>query len=133
MHDLRALRADPAGFDAALARRGLPAAAEPILARDAERRAALTRLQAEQARRNALSKEIGQRKREGADTSGLEAEAASLRADMETLEKLAAAEEDEIHRLLAALPNRLDPDVPDGPDEAANVVLAQHGAPRDLG
>ena len=31
MHDIRALRADPAGFDAALARRGIaPAAAEAI-------------------------------------------------------------------------------------------------------
>ena len=27
----------------------------------------------------------------------------------------------------------LDPDVPDGPDETANVVLSQHGEPRDLG
>ena len=27
----------------------------------------------------------------------------------------------------------LDPDVPDGPDETANVVLKQHGEPRDLG
>ncbi len=35
--------------------------------------------------------------------------------------------------LLAALPNVLDADVPDGADEAANVVLSQHGEPRELG
>ncbi len=42
MHDLRAIRQDPAGFDRDLARRGLPPRAEAILALDAERRAALT-------------------------------------------------------------------------------------------
>ena len=35
--------------------------------------------------------------------------------------------------MLEGLPNVLDPDVPDGPDETANVVLKQHGEPRDLG
>ena len=34
---------------------------------------------------------------------------------------------------LKACPTYLDPDVPDGPDETANVVLKQHGEPRDLG
>ena len=33
---------------------------------------------------------------------------------------------------LAALPNILDPEVPEGRDESANVVLHQHGTPRDL-
>ena len=35
--------------------------------------------------------------------------------------------------MLEVLPNVLDPDVPDGMDETDNVVLAQHGEPRDLG
>ena len=80
MHDIRAIRADAAAFDAALARRGLPPASADILARDLERRAAQTALQEKQARRNALSREIGQGKRTGADTAALEAEAAALRA-----------------------------------------------------
>src|SRR3546814_2444974 len=37
MHDIRRIRDDGAAFDAALARRGLPAVAETILARDAAR------------------------------------------------------------------------------------------------
>ncbi|NVN41891.1 serine--tRNA ligase, partial [Ameyamaea chiangmaiensis] len=45
MHDLRALRADPAAFDADLARRGVSPVAGAIVSRDEERRAALTRLQ----------------------------------------------------------------------------------------
>ncbi len=133
MHDIRAIRADPAAFDAALARRFLPPASPEILTRDAERRAALTVLQEKQARRNALSKEVGQQKRVGADTAALEAEAAALRRDMEGLERRADELDEAIKHILEALPNILDPDVPDGPDESANVVLKQHGEPRDLG
>ena len=42
MHDLRALRLDPAGFDAAMARRGIAPLAGRLLAVDADRRAAQT-------------------------------------------------------------------------------------------
>src|SRR5580658_3601039 len=133
MHDIRAIRANAAAFDAALARRGLSSASAEILARDTERRAAQTALQEKQARRNALSREIGQGKRTGADTAALEAEAQTLRGEMEALEKQAAAADEIIPRLLEVLPNVLDPEVPDGLDESANVVLAQHGEPRDLG
>jgi seryl-tRNA synthetase len=133
MHDIRALRADPAGFDAALARRGLAPVSPEVLAKDAERRAVLTALQEKQARRNALAREVGQGKRTGADTSALEAEAAGLRGEMEGQETRAAALDDAIRRILEGLPNVLDPDVPDGADETANVVLKQHGEPRDLG
>ena len=132
MHDLRALRADPDGFDAALARRGLPAAASLLLKQDEDRRACLTRLQELQSRRNALSREIGQAKRAGTDTAELEAEAIRLRNGMESLEKDAAGTEQAIGRWLAELPNRLDPEVPDGADEADNVVVREWGTRRNL-
>jgi seryl-tRNA synthetase len=127
MHDIRTLRADPAAFDAAMARRGLAPVAEAILAQDSIRRTAQTAAQEFQARRNALSKEIGQAKRQGGDTAALEAEATGLRARMETLEAEAAAAEAAQTRLLEALPNLLAGDVPEGRDEADNVVLHQHG------
>jgi seryl-tRNA synthetase len=133
MHDIRAIRADPAAFDAALARRGLPPVAADVLARDTARRAALTGLQDLQARRNALSRQIGEGRRDGADTAPLEAEAASLRGTMERLEAEAPAHEADIRAMLERLPNMLDPDVPDGRDETANVVLKQVGTPREMG
>ena len=86
MHDIRQLRADPAAFDVALARRGIAPAAADILAHDEARRAAQTALQEKQARRNALSKDIGTAKRQGTDTAALEAEAVQLRDDMAALE-----------------------------------------------
>lgn len=129
MHDIRLLRSDPAGFDAALARRFLPARANAILTLDEARRAAQTALQDRQARRNALSKTIGEGKRRGADTSVAEAEATTLRDEMTGLEQAAAAQDREIFDILAGLPNRLDADVPDGPDETANIVIKQVGEP----
>ena len=133
MHDIRIIRTDPAGFDAAMARRGLPAPSPEILALDSERRTAQTALQEKQTRRNALSREIGQLKRGGGDSAALEAEATALRNDMEGLDKRAAELDQAITRILESLPNVLDADVPDGPDERANVVLKQTGEPRDLG
>ena len=128
MHDIRALRADPAAFDAAMARRGLPAMTPALLARDAERRAAQGAAQEKQARRNALAREIGQAKRTGADTAAREAEATALRAEMESLEARAGALDAALRASLEALPNLLDAGVPDGADERANLVLAEHGA-----
>lgn len=130
MHDLRALRTDPDRFDAALARRGLPAAAAAVLARDERKRAVLTRLQELQARRNALSREVGQARRGGGDTTLLEADAVSLKGEMDRLETEASIEERAVQSVLAELPNRLDPEVPDGADEAANVVVREHGVRR---
>ena len=133
MHDLRLLRADPEGFDADLARRGLPPAAEAILALDEQRRAAITELQDAQARRNALSREIGQAKRSGRDTSALEDEALNLRTRMDGQQLLAGEREAAVQQMLASLPNRLDRGVPPGADETANVVVHTWGTPADLG
>jgi seryl-tRNA synthetase len=130
MHDIRVIRADPAGFDLAMGRRGLPPVSAELLAMDADRRAAQTALQEKQARRNALSREIGQGKRSGVDTSAREAEATALRGDMDGLEKRVPVLDAAIRSILESLPNVLDASVPDGPDETANVVLKLSGEPR---
>ena len=121
MHDIRAIRADPAAFDVAMARRGLAPVSAELMALDADRRAAQTALQDKQARRNALAKEIGQGRRAGVDTAALEAEATALRDDMDSLEKRVPELDAAIRRILESLPNVLDASVPDGPDETANA------------
>ena len=127
MHDIRAIRDDPAAFDAAMARRGLPPVADALIAIDAERRAVLTDVQAVQARRNALSKEIGQAKRAGLDTSALQDRSVALLGDVAADETRAADLGAQLTEALAALPNVLDAAVPDGADETANLVLRQVG------
>jgi seryl-tRNA synthetase len=133
MHDIRLIRNDPDWFDKAMARRGLPAQSPVILEKDGARRAAQTAAQEQQTRRNALSRQVGEGRRKGEDTAPLEAEAASLRAETEALEKRAADLDVEVQEILAGLPNVLDAAVPDGADEAANVVVKARGEPRDHG
>ncbi|WP_215761870.1 serine--tRNA ligase [Acetobacter sp. P1H12_c] len=132
MHDIRALRADPAAFDADLARRGIAPVAQKLVSWDEERRLALTALQEKQARRKALAREIGALKRTGEDSSALEAEAITLRSDMEHLELRVADLEGQSNEVLASLPNRLDPSVPEGPDETANVIQHVWGTRPDF-
>jgi seryl-tRNA synthetase len=132
MHDLRAIRAAPEAFDAAMARRGLAAISADILARDAERRAALTELQRLQARANLISKQIGEFRRNSRPTSSLVLDSAQITQGMSSLEQRAVQYEQDVRAKLEVLPNVLDPDVPDGADESANVVVAQHGEPRAL-
>jgi seryl-tRNA synthetase len=127
MHDIRAVRADPAAFDAAMARRGLPPVADGLIALDERRRAAIAGVQERQTRRNALSREIGQGKRTGVETAALEAEASSLRDAMEQQEAESAHLDADIRTRLGELPNILDAGVPDGRDETDNIVIAQHG------
>ncbi len=129
MHDIKAIRADAAAFDAAMARRGFTEASGALLASDAERRAAATAQQDAQSRRNALAREIGQGKRTGADTAALETQATSLRAEMERLDGCHAELDAELRQALARLPNVLDDIVPDGADETANVELKRWGTP----
>lgn len=129
MHDIRALRADPAAFDAALARRGVAPVSGMLLGLDEARRKAIRLAEAAQARRNELSREIGIAMKKGdvAEAERLKTEVQRIRGAATT--DLPKIREDELNAALATYPNRLDPDVPDGADESANVVQHVHGTP----
>jgi seryl-tRNA synthetase len=133
MHDIRAIRADPTGFDAALARRGLAPVSQDILAKDTRRREILSEQQKAQAQANTVSRLIGQARREGDENRVSELRATIVQAIDETEKRELEELERAIKETLESLPAALDPDVPDGPDETANIVLKQHGEPRDLG
>jgi seryl-tRNA synthetase len=128
--DIRWIRQNAAAFDAALRRRGMPPDSHRLLALDQERRDALTAAQEMQARRNALSKEIGQRKAQREDASDILGEVARCKDEQADLEAGVAAAEAELRAALAQVPNLPADDVPDGPDESANVELRRWGEPR---
>ncbi|MCP1272557.1 serine--tRNA ligase [Gluconobacter albidus] len=132
MHDLKALRADPAAFDAALARRGLSPVGQQLVSEDEERRAALVALQDAQAARKTIAKEIGLLKRQKLDTAEIEAKAVALRDQIAGLEERANTIQTRIDDVLKALPNRLDASVPDGRSEDDNVVVHVRGEKREL-
>ena len=123
MHDIRLIRDDPAGFDAALARRGLEPMADAICAQDARWRAVATAVQDGLARRNEASKAIGQAMAKGdtATAESLKAEVAALKARLPELEAEEKALAQQLHDRLAAIPNLPAADVPDGADETGNV------------
>ncbi|AHK71753.1 serine--tRNA ligase [Gluconobacter oxydans] len=132
MHDLKALRADPAAFDAALARRGLSPVGQQLVSDDEERRAALAALQEAQGARKALAKEIGLLKRQKLDTAEIEAKAVALRDQIAGLEERATTIQTRIDDVLKSLPNRLDASVPDGKSEDENVVVHVRGEKREF-
>ncbi|MEM6475746.1 MAG: serine--tRNA ligase [Pseudomonadota bacterium] len=129
MHDIRLIRDDPKAFDAAMARRGLPPIADNIVALDEERRALTTQLQEAQSRRNEASKAIGQAMGKGDTETAeeLKAEVAELKQKMPELEEKDRAAADKLKTTLEALPNVLDPSVPDGDSEDDNVFLREWG------
>jgi len=132
MHDIKWIRENPDAFDAALARRNMPASASDILAQDAELRALKTQLQEWQGERNARSKEIGAAKAKGEDAEAFIADVGRLKEQIKTGEEQEKAQGEALDAVLAALPNILDDDVPEGADEDANVEVATHGDPRSF-
>ncbi len=127
MHDIRAIRENPERHDKNWARRGLSAQAQDILKLDEERRAVQTELQDLQAERNTISKEIGPMKRDGKDTSELETKVSGIKTQMAELEEREKTLGEALNQHLAGLPNLLADDVPDGPDESANVEVRTSG------
>lgn len=132
MHDIRAIRDDPAAFDAGLAKRGLAPQAATLLQLDETRRSALTETQTLQTRRNEASKAIGAAKaRRDDDTAqALMAEVAAIKARMAHIDETAAASQTALDAALAAIPNLPADDVPEGADEAGNVEVKRWGEPR---
>ncbi|KQM64828.1 serine--tRNA ligase [Sphingomonas sp. Leaf17] len=132
MHDIRLIRDDPAAFDAALARRGLPPQAGSLVALDERRRQTIAAAQEAQTRRNDLSKQIGQAKarKDEAVAAALMAEVADLKVRLPQLEEEERAIAAELDTALAAIPNRPAADVPAGSDEDDNVLVHSWGEPR---
>ncbi len=134
MHDLRQLRDDPEGFDAALARRGLPQRAAGLLAIDARRRAAIAAAENAQAERNAASRDVGAAKGRGdaAEFERLRALVAAKKDEIARLDADAKAADEALAAELMLLPNAPLDEVPDGPDESGNVERRRWGAPRNF-
>ena len=132
MHDIRAIRENPASFDAALGRRGLPAMSPAILSLDEARRAAILAAETAQAAQNAASKEVGAAKARGDDAEfeRLRALVAEKKAEVAAMQAEAGARDTELRDLLMQVPNLPLDDVPQGADEADNVEIHRRGTPR---
>ena len=135
MHDIKAIRDNPAAFDRALARRGLPPQGAHLIALDAAKREHLQKLQDAQSRRNSLSKEVGEAMKAGdkARAETLKAEVASLKDFIASGEEQELQLTQELAESLARIPNTPLDEVPDGKDESSNVEVRNVGVKPDLG
>jgi seryl-tRNA synthetase len=134
MHDIRAIRDNPAAFDAALIRRGLSGLSSEILALDADRRAKILAAETATAEQNKASKEVGAAKARGDDAEfeRLRALVAEKKAEIARLTAEAEAEDVALRDMLMRIPNAPLDVVPDGADEEANVEIRRWGTPRSF-
>lgn len=134
MHDIRAIRENPAAFDAALSRRGLAPMSPEILALDADRRGKISAAEAAQAEQNRASKDVGAAKARGdnEEFERLRALVAEKKAEVARLSTEADAEDVALRDLLMRIPNLPLDTAPDGKDEDDNVEVKRWGTPRSL-
>ena len=130
MLDIQLLRNNLDAVAARLATRGYTLDTAGFLALESERKDLQTRTQDLQASRNSLSKQIGQLKAKGEDASGVMAEVAALKADLEACEARLADLLKEFDAFVAVIPNLPQESVPAGRDESGNVEVHRWGAPR---
>ena len=134
MHDIRAIRENPAQFDAAMARRGVSNASSEVLALDEDRRARIQAAETAQADQNKASKEVGAAKARGdeAEFERLRALVSEKKAEVAAMQSEAKALDQKLTDLLMTLPNLALEDVPEGEDEDDNVELKRWGTPREF-
>jgi seryl-tRNA synthetase len=130
MLDLNRFRTEPEAVKAGLARKGVPASeVDAVLELDERRREAIARAEALKSKRNEVSKQIGLLKKQGADTSEVQAEMRTVGDEIAALDLAASEAEAATRDRLLRIPNIPSDAVPDGTDETANRVDKVWGAP----
>ncbi len=132
MLDIKAIRQDPEGYIAALARRGAGDAMSAAIEADRKRRETATKAQEVREKTNDLTRRFHEAKKASGDIEAIRAEAQEFgfaRAGEEA-NRAAKHAADEAERAILEVPNRLLDRVPDGADESGNVVLKAAGMPK---
>ena len=109
---------------------------DQVLALDEENRAAMTEANQLRAARNTKSKQVGvlmgQAKKDPSKAAEAEALKAEVKADADRLAFLEGREAElaaQIHHIMLQIPQIIDPSVPIGPDDSANVEVERFGEP----
>ncbi|WP_197918879.1 serine--tRNA ligase [Thiosulfatihalobacter marinus] len=135
MHDIKAIRENPAAFDAALTRRsGTEAVSSSILALDEQRRTHIQLAEESQAEQNKAAKEVGAAKARGDDAEfeRLRALVADKKTIVAAMREVAKGYDRQLTDLLMSIPNLPNPEVPEGANEDDNVEIHRWGTPREM-
>jgi seryl-tRNA synthetase len=122
MIDLAFVRANLPLVEEKLRARGMDPAAilGNFTAIDRERREAITQVETLKAQRNKLTEEIAKLRREKADATIQTEQTKTLKAEVESLEAVAAAADERLREIMQTLPNLPQDSVPIGKDEHDN-------------
>lgn len=134
MHDIKAIRENPAAFDASLAMRQLQPMSSMILALDETRRSKILAAETAQSEQKKAAKQVGKAKASGdeAEFQRLRALVADKKAQVAAMQVAAKQVDSQLSELLMGIPNAPYADTPLGADEADNVEIRQWGTPRAL-
>ena len=110
---------------------------DQVLALDEKNRACVSEANELRASRNTLSKQVGmlmgQAKKDPSKLEEAEAVKAKVKANADRLAQLEAKETElaaQIRKIMLVIPNMIDPSVPIGPDDSANVEVERFGEPK---
>ena len=110
---------------------------DQVLELDAQNRAAMSEANELRAARNTLSKQVGmlmgQAKKDPSKLAEAEEAKAKVKANADRLAELEQKETElaeEIRKIMLVIPNIIDPSVPIGPDDSANVEVERFGEPK---
>ena len=129
MLDIREIRENPEAVKERLKNRGgdLWTLVDDVLSCDETRRSAETEKQTLQSERNATSKEIGMKKKQGEDTSSIEARVRAISDRIREIDEIVEAQSSRQSELLMNIPNLPHLGCPVGPDETCNPVVKTWG------
>ena len=132
MFDIRLIREETDRVRRGLAARNARVDLDRILELDQQRRALLADTDAMKKRRNEESPKIGQMKKQGLDTTALQAEIRELGEKIRANDEQIRVIEESLQALLLLVPNLPHDTTPVGPDESANVEVRRWGEPPTL-
>lgn len=127
MHDIKAIKTDPKKYEQNWARRGLAVDVQAICDVHEGYLHHLRALEDLRAARKSWSEQIGQKKRNGEDSSDIENSVKEAKEKSTHYEEQIAEAEKWLNDHLLTLPNQLSDNTPDGADENDNAELRAWG------
>ncbi len=133
MLDIKFVRANPDLVRRKQQERGIDLDLDSFAAVDQKRRDILQELEGLRSKRNTVSKEVGKRKKEGADAGDLIAQMATVSSRIKELEESLKEAETELQSTMLVIPNIQHESVPVGSNSDDNPVVRTWGEPRSFG
>ncbi|WP_237065035.1 serine--tRNA ligase [Microbulbifer guangxiensis] len=132
MLDPKLIRTQMAQVAEALKKRGVELDTARLESLEERRKELQVRTESLQNERNSKSKNIGRAKAAGEDIAPLLKEVESLGGELNDAKQALTELQGELDSILSAIPNLLDPAVPEGESEDDNVEVRRWGQPRSF-